>query len=237
MEHESQKLRVLIASDYPKVRDLLVEMVREEPGAVVVGQADSGTRAITLARSLRPDIALLDSDLPHTLGVDAVRLSRIGGLDAAVAISEEVTGARTIVLGNLDNLTIQEEGAALIGEVGFCREVETRIITFTLHQLHQEKSTQENVVFGNVEQYKKKPLRQRIIALAETTIVYGGLAILAGLGLMLTILLFVPGAILAICGLAVVVLGVLGRFAGSLWPVAAPTVAEYQILGGGEGAY
>src|SRR3972149_12251429 len=173
MERGNHKLRVLVASDYPKVRDLLIALAKEEPEVVVVGQADNGTRGITLARSLRPDIALLDCHLPHTLGIDSLPLSRIGGLDAAIAITEEVKSTKVVVLVNLDNITVQEEGAALVGEVSFCREVEKSIIAFTLRQVRQESPAPAGVIFANLEQCKKKSFRQRFTEICEAAIVYG----------------------------------------------------------------
>jgi AmiR/NasT family two-component response regulator len=69
--------RVLIAEDEAIIRLDLRETLEEE-GYEIVGETGRGDEAVELARSLRPDLAILDIKMP---GMD--------GLDAARAISEE----------------------------------------------------------------------------------------------------------------------------------------------------
>ena len=65
-------LRVLIADDHPLflegIRSLLVAR-----GMVVVGTASDGLQAIEQARSLRPDVILMDIEMPHCTGLEALR--------------------------------------------------------------------------------------------------------------------------------------------------------------------
>ncbi|HEY4992373.1 MAG TPA: response regulator, partial [Nakamurella sp.] len=55
--------RVLIADDDPLIRMDLAEMLTEE-GFEVVGQVGDGERAVELARTLRPDLVILDVKMP-----------------------------------------------------------------------------------------------------------------------------------------------------------------------------
>lgn len=105
---KKQNVRVLIASEYPGVRQFLKQAV-EEGGAAVIGQAHHSFRALALARNLRPDVALVDCNLPYAVGRDTVPLSRISGLDTAQAISEEIPNVRVILLNNLDLEDVPEE--------------------------------------------------------------------------------------------------------------------------------
>ena len=62
--------RVFIADDDPLIRTDLAEMLTEE-GFEVVGQVGDGERAVELARTLRPDLVLLDVKMPGKDGIQA----------------------------------------------------------------------------------------------------------------------------------------------------------------------
>jgi AmiR/NasT family two-component response regulator len=62
--------RVLIADDDPLIRMDLAEMLTEE-GFEVVGQVGDGERAVELARTLRPDLVILDVKMPGKDGIQA----------------------------------------------------------------------------------------------------------------------------------------------------------------------
>jgi len=66
-------LRVVIADDHPVFRSGLLALLGVEPGIEVVGEAESGVRAVALARDLRPDIVLMDLHMPDLDGVAATK--------------------------------------------------------------------------------------------------------------------------------------------------------------------
>jgi DNA-binding NarL/FixJ family response regulator len=57
-------MRVLIADDQPQVRSALMLLLGQEPGLTVVGEADDAAQALDLATGQRPDLVLLDWELP-----------------------------------------------------------------------------------------------------------------------------------------------------------------------------
>jgi DNA-binding NarL/FixJ family response regulator len=81
--------RVLLVDDHELLRAGLRSRLEKEPGVEVVGEADSGERAVVLARSLQPDIVLLDLLLP-----------RKNGFDAILEISQVAPDARVIVVSS-----------------------------------------------------------------------------------------------------------------------------------------
>jgi NarL family two-component system response regulator LiaR len=80
-------IRVLIADDHTVVRVGLRALLATEPGMEVVGEAVDGTDAVRKARSLRPDVIVLDLVMP-----------RKDGVQAAAEITQENPGARILVL-------------------------------------------------------------------------------------------------------------------------------------------
>lgn len=67
-------VRVLIADDYAPTREMLRLFLGEDPGLVVVGEAENGLQAVELARELRPDAILMDVAMPVMNGIAATRL-------------------------------------------------------------------------------------------------------------------------------------------------------------------
>lgn len=69
-------LRVLVADDHAVVRDALVQVLNDESGIDVVGEADSVSTGWAGAIATRPDVALLDARLPDGSGIDLCRQLR-----------------------------------------------------------------------------------------------------------------------------------------------------------------
>jgi len=72
-------IRVVIADDHPIFRIGLRTLMSSEAGLELVGEAQDGDHAIELVQRLRPDVLLLDLQLPGTTGLEV--LSRLGSLD------------------------------------------------------------------------------------------------------------------------------------------------------------
>jgi len=68
----SETIRILIADDHTLVRAGLRALLDSEPGMEVVGEAADGVEAVDRARTLEPDVILLDLVMPRKDGIEAI---------------------------------------------------------------------------------------------------------------------------------------------------------------------
>lgn len=69
-------IRVLICDDQAVVREGLSAILRTAPGMEVVGAAEDGARAVEMVAETRPDLVLMDLNMPRMTGIQATRLIR-----------------------------------------------------------------------------------------------------------------------------------------------------------------
>jgi two-component system, LytTR family, response regulator len=69
-------MNLLIVDDEPAARTGLIRLCERAPDMRVVGEAGTGAKAIEAVESLRPDLMLLDADLPDMSGFDVLRALR-----------------------------------------------------------------------------------------------------------------------------------------------------------------
>lgn len=70
------KLRVIIADDERPAREYLKAILREFDHVELVGEAENGSDAIGLIKTVKPDLAILDMKMPEMSGLDAVKMLR-----------------------------------------------------------------------------------------------------------------------------------------------------------------
>ena len=81
------KIRILVVDDHPVLRDGVAAILQNQADMEMVGEARNGEEAVERFRELRPDVTLMDLQMPGMNGVDAI-----------AAIRTEYPGARIIVL-------------------------------------------------------------------------------------------------------------------------------------------
>ena len=104
MTDDSKKIRVLSVDDHPLLREGIAGLVGAQPDMTLVGEATNGREAIQQFRTHRPDVTLMDLQMPE-----------MNGHDAMIAIRGEFPDARIIVLttytGDVQALRALKAGA------------------------------------------------------------------------------------------------------------------------------
>jgi two-component system response regulator NreC len=80
-----KKIRVLIADDHAIVRDGLQQLLKSQLDMEPAGEAEDGQEALEKAKTLRPDVILLDIAMPRLSGIEVISLIR-----EAVPVSQVV---------------------------------------------------------------------------------------------------------------------------------------------------
>lgn len=83
----SGPIRILSVDDHPMLREGIAAVLASEEGMVLVAEASNGREAVEQFRAHRPDVTLMDVQMPE-----------VNGIDAIVKIREEFPDARIIVL-------------------------------------------------------------------------------------------------------------------------------------------
>jgi DNA-binding NarL/FixJ family response regulator len=86
------QIRILVADDHPIVREGLRGLIAVQPDIVVVAEASNGREAIQQFRIHRPDVTVMDLQMPEMTGVDAVSAIRVEFPDAKIIVLTTYAG-------------------------------------------------------------------------------------------------------------------------------------------------
>jgi DNA-binding NarL/FixJ family response regulator len=103
----TKQIKILTVDDHPLLRQGIAAVIQGEKDMLIVGEASNGREAIQMFRSQRPDVTLMDLQMPD-----------LNGIDAIVTIRQEHPQARIIVLTTYEGDALARR-ALKAGVVGY----------------------------------------------------------------------------------------------------------------------
>ena len=159
MDNKKPPIKIVLADDHPIFRDGLRRLLEAESGLKVIGEASDGNEAVKLARTLKPDIMLLDLSMPRLPGLEALRELSVGSgsngvrviLLTAAAEKHQIVealqlGARGVVLkDSATQLLLKSIHTVMAGEYWVGRESVSNLVQYlrTLVQSSGEEARQK----------------------------------------------------------------------------------------------
>ena len=86
MEHTPPRLRVLLVDDQPLFRRALATLISAQFDMTVVGEGENGRDALDKVRAMRPDLVVMDVNMPGASGVDGVNAIRQAGITTPIVM-------------------------------------------------------------------------------------------------------------------------------------------------------
>ena len=147
-------IRVLIVDDHRLVRVGLARMLAEARGITIVGEAESGEKALALVRDLKPNVILMD-----------LRMPGIGGLEATRRLQRIDAGIRVLIVTACDSdpypaQAMKAGAAGYVTKGAAAEELEHAIRRVFLGQRHMSDDVAQQVALRSFDTIPECPFDQ-----------------------------------------------------------------------------
>ena len=146
-----KRISVLIADDHSLIRQGLKQILELEKDMIVIAQASNGSEAVQLARECKPDVILMDINMPGTNGLQAIK-----------EIKQEKLESRVIVL------TIHEDREYLfktlqMGAEGYVlKDAEPSVLIEAIRNVNAGQSyIQPNMTMELVKEFNRVTMHEK----------------------------------------------------------------------------
>jgi DNA-binding NarL/FixJ family response regulator len=134
------EITLVIADDHPLFRQGVVDALSLERDLKVVGQAGDGNEAIALIRSLKPQVAILDVNMPG-----------MNGQQVTHQVASDHLTTRVVLLTGYDDVE-QAIHAILAGATGYCaKDIEPQVLTRTIRAVAEGRYAVSGNIFNRRE--------------------------------------------------------------------------------------
>ena len=121
MNSETTHIRVLIADDHPAMREGLRMIIDQQPDMSVVAEAGDGAEAVNACRTVRPNVILMDLQMPRMDGVEAIDLIHREDPGMPIVVLTTYSGdarvSRALAAGAMSYLLKTATGTAILGAI------------------------------------------------------------------------------------------------------------------------
>jgi DNA-binding NarL/FixJ family response regulator len=97
MSAASGPIRILVVDDHPLLREGIAALVGGQPDMTLIAECSNGREAIQQFRTLRPDVILMDLQMPEMSGLDAISAIRGESPDARIIVLTTYSGDVQVV--------------------------------------------------------------------------------------------------------------------------------------------
>jgi DNA-binding NarL/FixJ family response regulator len=142
-----KRITVLLAEDHQIVREGFKSLLEHEDDLEVVGEAETGRRAVQLTRKLRPSVVVMDIAMPL-----------LNGLEATRQIRKEFPATKVLILSAHSDDAYVEQVAAL-GAAGFLvKQTSSHELAAAIRKIHGGETFFSASVFKRVQNHSRKSL-------------------------------------------------------------------------------
>ena len=142
-----RRIRVLVVDDQSLIRRGLAVILAMEPDIDVVGQAADGEEAVQVALRERPDVVLMDLQMP-----------RLGGVAATRAIAADLPGTQVVVLTTFDTDELVFEAIRAGAQAYLLKDAPESEVLETIRAVHRgESHLSPNIARKVMEQFRLLP--------------------------------------------------------------------------------
>lgn len=153
----NNRLRVVIADDERPARSFLAAMLRGFDDVILIGEAENGAEAIDLIEKSRPDLALLDLQMPEIDGLGVVRLLKKSRMPLIVFVTAyDEYAVRAFEMNAVDYLLKPVDTARLREALNRAQERLERA------DLRMESSARVDAAAASYEEATRPPILERI---------------------------------------------------------------------------
>jgi DNA-binding NarL/FixJ family response regulator len=157
MEMTGQPITVLSVDDHPMFREGIASVIADEADMRLVAEATTGGEAVEAYRVWRPDVTLMDIQMPD-----------MNGIDATIAIRKEFPSARIVVLTTYEGDVLAQR-AIKAGAAGYLlKSMLRKELLATVRQVHQGRRViPAQVASGMAEHWHAGELSKREIEVLQ----------------------------------------------------------------------
>jgi len=113
--------KILIVEDHPLFRGMLVQLIRQELGMTVCGEADNIKNALRLIEQTQPDVAIVDLTLPGSGGLELIKALKARKLELPVLVlsmhAEKLYAERVLRAGARGYISKQESPSEVVAAI------------------------------------------------------------------------------------------------------------------------